>query len=84
MSSQEPLDKNALLPDAVVEEIVAKVMAVAATFKPRLWVHLFGVFRPKLQAKFRELKVDSFDSASYFRFEWLCTTPSKEQPHEET
>jgi hypothetical protein len=32
---------------------------------------LFGVFRPKLQAKFRELKVDSFDSASYFRKAWL-------------
>jgi hypothetical protein len=59
------------LSDALVEEIVAKVMAVVATLKPRPWVHLFGVFRPKLQAKFRELKVDSFDSASYFRKAWL-------------
>jgi queuine tRNA-ribosyltransferase-like protein len=59
------------LPDAMVEEIVAKVMAVVATLKPRPWVHLFGVFRPKLQARFRELKVDSFDSASYFRKAWL-------------
>ncbi|MGH9753000.1 MAG: hypothetical protein ACREA2_09465, partial [Blastocatellia bacterium] len=54
------------LHDALVEEIVATVMAVVATLKPRPWVHLFGVFRPKLQARFRELKVDSFDSASYF------------------
>lgn len=59
------------LPDALVEEIVAKVMAVVATLKPRPWVHLFGVFRPKLQAKFKEYKVDSFDSASYFRKAWL-------------
>jgi len=57
--------------DTVVEEIVAKVMAVVPTLKPRPWVHLFGVFRPRLQAKFRELKVDSFDSASYFRKAWL-------------
>lgn len=59
------------LPDVLIEEIVVKVMAVVATLKPRPWVHLFGVFRPKLQAKFRELKIDSFDSASYFRKAWL-------------
>lgn len=59
------------LPDTLIEEIVVKLMAVVATLKPRPWVHLFGVFRPKLQAKFRELKVDSFDSASYFRKAWL-------------
>ena len=59
------------LPDSLVEEAVVKVMAVVAKLKPRPWVHLFGVFRPKLQAKFRELKVDSFDSASYFRKAWL-------------
>ena len=59
------------LSDALVDEIVAKVIAVVAALKPRLWVHLFGVFRPKLQARFRELKIDSFDSASYFRKAWL-------------
>lgn len=59
------------LSDTLVEEIVTKVMAEVGTLKPRPWVHLFGVFRPKLQAKFRELKVDSFDSASYFRKAWL-------------
>ncbi|MBZ0158184.1 MAG: hypothetical protein K8I29_18460 [Alphaproteobacteria bacterium] len=59
------------LPDALVEEIVVKVMAAVATLKPRPWVHLFGIFRPKLQARFRELKVDSFDSATYFRKAWL-------------
>ncbi len=60
-----------LLPDALVDEIAVKVMAVVAALKPRPWVHLFGVFRPKLQARFRELKIDSFDSASYFRKAWL-------------
>lgn len=59
------------LPDAMVKQIADKVMAVVTKLKPRPWVHLFGVFRPKLQMKFRELKVDSFDSATYFRKAWL-------------
>ncbi len=59
------------LPDDLIEETVVKVIQVVSVLKPRPWVHLFGVFRPKLQAKFRELKVDSFDSASYFRKAWL-------------
>lgn len=59
------------LPDALVEQIVSRVMTVVATLRPRPWVHLFGVFRPKLQARFRQLKVDSFDSATYFRKAWL-------------
>jgi len=59
------------LPDALVEGIVTRVMAVVEILNPRPWVHLFGIFRPKLQAKFRELKVDSFDSATYFRKAWL-------------
>jgi hypothetical protein len=59
------------LHDNVVEKIVEAVMTVVVTLKPRPWVHLFGIFRPKLQAKFRELRVDSFDSATYFRKAWL-------------
>lgn len=59
------------LSDALVEEIVIKVMTVVAELKPRPWIHLFGIFRPKLQARFRSLKIDSFDSASYFRKAWL-------------
>ncbi|MCG9969920.1 hypothetical protein L9W92_18150 [Pelotomaculum terephthalicicum JT] len=57
--------------DTVVEETVRKVMTAVSSLKPRPWVHLFGIFRPKLQSLFRELKVDSFDSASYFRKAWL-------------
>lgn len=59
------------LPDAAIEKIVTQVMQVVSELKPRPWVHLFGIFRPKLQALFRELKVDSFDSATYFRKAWL-------------
>lgn len=59
------------LKDAVIEEIVVKVMAVSRELQPRPWIHLFGVFRPKLQAQFRALGVDSFDSATYFRKAWL-------------
>jgi hypothetical protein len=59
------------LPDFLVEKIVSQVMSVVAELKPRPWVHLFGIFRPKLQDLFRDLKVDSFDSASYFRKAWL-------------
>jgi len=59
------------LSDDSIEEIVTYVMTTASQLSPRPWIHLFGVFRPKLQAKFRELKVDSFDSATYFRKAWL-------------
>ena len=59
------------LSDDMIEEIVIHVMAVVATLSPRPWVHLFGIFRPRLQAKFHSLKVDSFDSATYFRKAWL-------------
>lgn len=59
------------MPDSVVEETVKKVMTVVSSLEPHPWVHLFGIFRPKLQALFRELKVDSFDSATYFRKAWL-------------
>lgn len=59
------------LHDSVVEDIIRKVMTVVSSLKPRPWVHLFGIFRPKLQELFRELRVDSFDSATYFRKAWL-------------
>ena len=59
------------LPDSEVAEIVRKVISTADGIKERPWIHLFGIFRPNLQELFRELKVDSFDSASYFRKAWL-------------
>ena len=36
----------------------------------RIWVHLFGILRPKLQPLFQDLGVSSFDSASYLRKAW--------------
>ena len=41
------------------------------TRRKNLWIHLFGILRPKLQPIFKELGVSSFDSASYFRKAWL-------------
>lgn len=39
--------------------------------RENVWIHLFGILRPKLQPIFKELGVSSFDSASYFRKAWL-------------
>lgn len=57
--------------DSEIEAISRAVIASANALKERPWIHLFGVFRPKLQKVFRELKIDSFDSATYFRKAWL-------------
>ena len=59
------------LADKEIRKIVVAVMAAAEKSPQRPWVHLLGIFRPKLQGLFRELKVDSFDSATYFRKAWL-------------
>ena len=59
------------LKDAAIEEIVRSVVKTVKQLPHRPWIHLFGIYRPKLQALFRELGVDSFDSASYFRKSWL-------------
>jgi hypothetical protein len=57
--------------DAGILEIVEGVARALAGNKERPWIHLLGVFRPKLQSDFRRLNVNSFDSASYFRKAWL-------------
>jgi hypothetical protein len=57
--------------DAEIEEIVTEVSTKINSLKDRPWIHLLGVFRPKLQDKFRALNVNSFDSATYFRKAWL-------------
>lgn len=41
------------------------------SLRENIWLHLFGILRPKLQPLFKELGVSSFDSASYFRKAWL-------------
>lgn len=59
------------LTDAAIAEIAEVVANAAKAQRERPWLHLFGIYRPKLQAKFQELGIDSFDSASYFRKAWL-------------
>jgi len=59
------------LSDSMISDIVKSVMPAVEKLNPRPWIHLFGIFRPKLQALFRGLKIDSFDSATYFRKAWL-------------
>jgi hypothetical protein len=61
--------------DSDIEEVV-RAVAKSRTALPRsrgddVRLHLFGVFRPKLQASFRECGISSFDSATYFRKAWL-------------
>jgi hypothetical protein len=41
------------------------------TEKENVWLHLFGILRPKIQPIFRLLGASSFDSASYLRKAWL-------------
>ncbi len=57
--------------DNEIESIARAVMTAANELKERPWIHLFGIFRPKLQDLFQKLKIDSFDSATYFRKAWL-------------
>ncbi len=57
--------------DADIAKNIRAVMKVAEELPERPWIHLFGIYRPRLQELIRQLKVDSFDSASYFRKAWL-------------
>lgn len=57
--------------DADILEVVEQVEKQFKRLNHRPWLHLMGIFRPKLQQHFRRLGVDSFDSATYFRKAWL-------------
>ena len=57
--------------DAAIIQVVEAVSKAVGRLRHKPWVHLFGIFRPRLQPRFRGLGVDSFDSASYFRKAWL-------------
>jgi hypothetical protein len=59
------------LPDDVIKEIVVRTTEALRGRADPPKIHLFGVFRPKLQDQFRELGIASFDSATYFRKAWL-------------
>jgi hypothetical protein len=57
--------------DDEISAIVSAVSSELAAFASRPWLHLLGVFRPRLQDTFRNYGVNSFDSATYFRKSWL-------------
>ena len=57
--------------DSDIIEIAQAVHKAIKDGRGDVWVHLFGVFRPRIQARLRELGVASFDSATYFRKAWL-------------
>ena len=59
------------LKDRAVLEIVRAISETVKQLPQQPWIHLFGIYRPKLQPEFRALGIDSFDSASYFRKAWL-------------
>ena len=62
-------------PDSEILEICCAVRDAiqtrTRTEKENVWLHLFGILRPKIQSSFQLLGVSSFDSASYLRKAWL-------------
>src|SRR5207249_28870 len=59
------------LSDSEILAIAQSVVKSMRRCKTRPWLHLFGVYRPKLQEAFARLGINSFDSATYFRKAWL-------------
>src|SRR5207244_1455339 len=57
--------------DDDLRNVLTLVSKVLGTYTEKPWLHLLGVFRPKLQEMIRECDVCSFDSATYFRKAWL-------------
>lgn len=57
--------------DEIVEiaSLVRKRLKRFGKWNP--WIHVFGVYRPKVHGQLRELGINSFDSATYFRKAWL-------------
>jgi hypothetical protein len=49
----------------------AAIQSRTRTERENVWLHLFGILRPKIQPIFRLLGASSFDSASYLRKAWL-------------
>lgn len=57
--------------DRQILEIVSAVTDAMKRLPERPWLHLMGVYRPEIQPQLRAMRVDSFDSATYFRKAWL-------------
>lgn len=69
----EHLALGGLVPrdDEDASAVVEGVARELTRMRHRPWLHLLGIFRPRLQEKFRQFGVNSFDSATYFRKAWL-------------
>ena len=61
-------------PNRELQRIVETVMREIRTRQKDVKVHLLGVLRPGLIARFEELGASSFDSASFMRKAWLRST----------
>lgn len=57
--------------DNEIVEIVRALYKALSKGWVKPWIHLLGVFRPRIQGELRKLGVNSFDSATYFRKAWL-------------
>jgi hypothetical protein len=57
--------------DAEIVEILRAIKKARASLRHKPWIHLFGVFRPRIQEEIKEAGITSFDSATYFRKAWL-------------
>ncbi len=57
--------------DGEIAEIVQAVYDGLKRVAMSPWIHLLGIFRPRLQGMFKAQGINSFDSASYFRKAWL-------------
>lgn len=57
--------------DSDILAVAEALEKTKAPIKRELWIHFFGVFRPKIHPKIREMGISSFDSATYFRKAWL-------------
>lgn len=57
--------------DKEIVEIVTSLAKAKTKIGKDVWIHLFGVFRPKIQPLLHKLGISSFDSATYFRKAWL-------------
>jgi hypothetical protein len=54
-----------------IADAVARARKALGSSGQHMKVHLFGVFRPRIQGKLRSAGILSFDSATYFRKAWL-------------
>lgn len=57
--------------DQEIADVVQGAAHQLKKMRKKPWIHLLGVFRPRLQQLFREIGIGSFDSATYFRKAWL-------------